>query len=90
MNGPRISDHALVQFLERAGGLNIEVLRDVLGSSLARAHAAARSIGDTDYLIKADGMTYVVRGDTVTAALTDLDRPGFRAQLLGAGQDDQQ
>lgn len=71
MSAPRVSDHALVRFLERAGGLDLEDLRSRLEASLARAHTAARSLGDNDYLIKADGMVFVVRGDTVTTTINE-------------------
>lgn len=69
MTGPRISDHALLRFLERAGGLDIETLRWQLAQSLARAHAAAGQIGLADYTIRADGLTYVVRNATVVTIM---------------------
>lgn len=71
MSGPVISDHALVRFLERGGDLDLEALRHRLSASLARAHSAARSIGSTDYLIRADGLIFCVRHDTVTTVLDD-------------------
>lgn len=76
-----VSDHALLRFLERAGGLAIEELRAQLNASLARAHEAARTLGDADYLIRSDGLLYVVRGDTVTTVLEDKDPIG-RASTL--------
>lgn len=66
-----VSDHALLRFLERAGGLDIEELRARLANSLARAHDAAISIGADNYLIKADGLLYVVRGETVATVLEE-------------------
>jgi hypothetical protein len=68
-----VSDHALLRFLERAGGLDIGELRARLTNSLIRAHAAARSLGDSDYLIRSDGLLYVVRGETVTTIVDDGD-----------------
>ena len=65
MTTPRISDHALVRFLERAGGLDVDQLRSAIGASLARAHTAAVEIGGGDHLIVADGLTWVVRGGVV-------------------------
>lgn len=76
-----VSDHALLRFLERAGGLDIEELRTRLTNSLARAHAAARSLGSSDYLIRSDGMLYVVRGETVTTIVDDKE-PVYRASTL--------
>lgn len=67
---PRISDHALVRFLERAGGMDVEGLRETLAASLERAYTSARSIGDGDFLIQADSLTYVVRGEAVVTVLT--------------------
>lgn len=76
-----ISDHALLRFLERAGGLDIEELRARLTNSLHRAHAAARSLGDSDYLIRSDGLLYVVRGETVTTVVDDKSEGGRAATL---------
>jgi len=76
-----VSDHALLRFLERAAGLDIEGLRANLNGSLARAHAAARSLSGSDYLIRADGMVYVVRGDTVTTIIEDKDPIGLASTL---------
>lgn len=82
MSRPRISDHALVRILQRAGGLDIEELRTRFEESLTRAHEAARSLGDSDYLIKADGMLYVVRGETVTTVLDDKTAVASAASLV--------
>ena len=51
-----VSDHALVRFLERAGGLDIEGLRSSLGASLSRAGRAAKAIGAGEFAVKADGL----------------------------------
>lgn len=82
MSGPQISDHALLRFIERAGGMGVEPLRNNLSLSLRRAHDAARALGQSDYLIKIDGLTYVVRGETVTTVL-DTGHPGKEAHALG-------
>jgi hypothetical protein len=81
VSGPRISDHALVRFLDRSGG-DMEGLRTRLQASLARAHAAARAMGNADYLITADSLIYVVRGDTVTTILDDDGNDGRRARAF--------
>lgn len=78
-----ISDHALLRFLERGAGVDIQALRISLNTSLARAHAAARSLSGSDYLIKADGLVYVVRGDTVTTVLEESS-PADRCRQLDA------
>lgn len=64
-NGIRVSDHALLRFLDRAGGVDVEPLRDALEKSLARATVAAGTIGLQRYHILADGMTYIVEDDVV-------------------------
>jgi len=81
MTRPRVSDHALVRFVERAGGLDVEALRACLENSLARAHSAARSVSSADYLIKADGLVYVVRGEIVTTLVEEKD-PVASAAIL--------
>lgn len=73
MSGPKISDHALVRLLERAGGLDIEQLREEVSISLENAFSAARSISQSDFLIRVDGMVYVVRGSVVTTVLDDKE-----------------
>jgi hypothetical protein len=73
---PRVSDHALVRFLERGGGLQVEAVRAALAASLARAALAAELIGSTRYVIIADGLRYVVEnGVLVTVLDGDMRRP---------------
>lgn len=85
MTGIRVSDHALVRFLDRAAGLDVEQLRAHLQASLERAHDAAVSIGGGDHLILADGLVYVVRSHVVT---TVLERRGRHenAMILAGGR----
>lgn len=80
-NRIRVSDHALVRFLERAGVFDVGALRAAIEDSLQRAHKAARSLGDSDYLIRMDGLTFVVRGDSVTT-LFEGEPPHRRARIL--------
>lgn len=81
MSKPRVSDHALVRWLERAGGLDVEDLRTKLEESLERAHTAARSVSSSDYLIKADGLLYVVRGEIVSTVLDEHSEGASAASL---------
>ncbi|WP_432769787.1 hypothetical protein [Sphingopyxis sp.] len=81
MTAPRVSDHALLRFLERAGGLAVEQLRHALEASLDRAGSAAAEIGASEYLIVVDDLTFVVRGGTVTTILHD-GSPAMRARAL--------
>lgn len=57
----RISDHALVRFLERAGGVDFEPFRLALAQGLARGLGAARAMGAGEVHIVMDGLVYVVR-----------------------------
>jgi len=64
-----ISDHALLRFLQRAGGLDVEMLRLQLALSLSRATYAAGKIGAARYTIRADGLTYVIRDGRLVTIL---------------------
>jgi len=66
-----VSDHALVRFLERAGGLDVEDLRERLTISLARAAEAAAALGAVDFTVKADGLSYLVCGGVVVTVLPE-------------------
>ena len=81
MAGLHMTDHAMLRFLERGGGIDVEALRGAIEASLARAHDAARTVSDSDYLVRVDGMTFVVRGASVTTVLPD-DHPGQHAAAL--------
>lgn len=72
INGVRVSDHALVRFLERAGGFEIEAIRTAIESSLRRANNKAAEIGSVDYEVRADGLRYVVR-DNVVVTVTPIE-----------------
>ena len=70
----RISDHALVRFLARAGGLDVEALRSRLAMSLERAGHAADSLGASDYRILVDGLEYHVRNGVVVTVIDPRER----------------
>jgi hypothetical protein len=76
----RVSDHALLRFIERAGGLDVETLRTALEVSLKRAVNAADTIGQKELVIVADGLRYVLR-DNVVVSITGSTtaRDGKRA-----------
>lgn len=76
-----VSDKALLRFLELAADLDIAGLRNSLNASIARAHTDARTVSKSDYLIKADGLIYVVRGDAVTTVTEDKEPIGRAAVL---------
>ena len=63
----RVCDHALLRFIERVGGLDVEDLRRRLAESLDRAVGAAELLGQSEMTIAADGNRYiVVKGVLVT------------------------
>ncbi|WPZ06597.1 hypothetical protein [Pelagerythrobacter marinus] len=84
MSAPDITDHALVRFLDRGGGCDVEELRAQIAASLTRAHSAARAVSTSDYLVTVDGLTFVVRGERVTTVLTDATI-GQKAHSLARG-----
>lgn len=74
----RISDHALVRFLERSGSADFEPVRDALAAGLERGRAAAEQIGATAYVIKAQGLQFVVEDEVLITVLEPDMRPHFR------------
>lgn len=60
-----VTDHAVLCYLERVHGLEIEDLRAELSRKATRAYAAAESIGGGEYTIKVDGLRMKVRSDHV-------------------------
>lgn len=61
----RVSDHALLRFIERAGGLDVESVRAALQGSLKRAVTAADQVTTGEYVIVADGLEYIIVGSVV-------------------------
>lgn len=78
----RVTDHALVRFLERAGGLDVEAVRAHLAVSLARAAGVADTLHARRYTIQADGLRYVVESGAVVTVL----EVGMRAMKAEAEQ----
>jgi hypothetical protein len=70
----RVSDHALVRFLERAGGFDLAPLKTAIQASLNRAVAAADEIGSNEFTVVADGLRYFVKNGTVITITDDLKR----------------
>lgn len=61
----KVSDHALVRWMERSGMVNLDPVKDAIAASLERAAAAALKLGVAEFLILADGLVYVVREGVV-------------------------
>lgn len=86
MTAPKISDHALLRLLVKGSGLDLEGLREAMAESLERAHTAARSVSTSDYLVRADGLLFVVRGETVVTVVDDRG-PSKSAKVIVNTQD---
>ncbi|MEY9358989.1 hypothetical protein ABH994_001710 [Bradyrhizobium yuanmingense] len=71
----RVCDHALLRFIERVGGLDVEGLRRHLAESLDRAAGAAEQLGAREMTIAADGFHYVVTKGVVVTVLTPQMKP---------------
>jgi hypothetical protein len=67
-----VSDHALLRFIERAGGLDVNAIRTALAMSLERAAALADAAGQRRYRVAADGLTYVVVADGPTTTIVTI------------------
>lgn len=75
----RISDHAVLRYLERTGIVDVAAVRADLKRRAARCAAAADAIGVVGiYAIRIDGVRLVVDGasDTVVTAVPDRKRRG--------------
>lgn len=70
----KVSDHAMVRFLERAGGLDVDSVKVLIAASLARAHQAAMAIGQVDYTVKVDGMIFYVRNGVLVTVCQSGER----------------
>lgn len=68
----RVSDHALLRFLERFVGIDIEGTRAEIERDFTRAQGAADLLGLNTYSIRAKGHIFVVRAGTVTTVLPEL------------------
>jgi len=65
---PHVTDHALLRYIERRAGINLEQLRGELALTLTRAMAAAEPIGG-EYRILLDGVEYVCVDNHVVTVL---------------------
>ena len=74
-----VTDHALIRFLERSEGIDMEAVRASVADALARAHEAASSIGVANYLVLVDELCFIVRGCKV---ITILQQPSARRRAI--------
>ena len=64
----KITDHALLRYLERAEGIDTERFRQYLEDALntPRLRQVIDIAGNTNFKIKKGGITYCIRGGHVT------------------------
>lgn len=70
----RVTDHALIRFLERSGAADIDEMRNLIARTLERGRRQAERAGIANYAIIADGLRYVVRGNELVTVLEDSMR----------------
>ncbi|MBY0306404.1 MAG: hypothetical protein K2W86_14795 [Sphingomonas sp.] len=89
----RVTDHALLRWLERAGLVDVEALRAQIEAQLERGHKAAAALGAEQYTIVAHGLVYTVNHNHVTTVLIDKGSGSwsrnqhFRSDRSGTDQD---
>ncbi|MCB1470897.1 MAG: hypothetical protein KDK08_27900 [Rhizobiaceae bacterium] len=66
----RVSDHAVLRYLERVVGLDVEALRGQIAATCARPQGAP--------CIRSQDARYLVRGRTVVTVLDGKTVPHFR------------
>lgn len=65
MSLPFVTDHALIRYLERARGIDIELIRE----HIALLCGPAAAVGAKN--LRRDGVCYVLRGNTVVTVRPD-------------------
>lgn len=78
MKGPWVSDHALIRYLERVEGRDMEGLRRQISASLARANDMAQTFG-LDSHVNVGAAVFVLRGGSVVTVLDRARRVAARA-----------
>ena len=76
----KVSDHALVRFLERSGSADFDNVRVAIATGLERGRAAAERIGAKAYVINAEGLQFVVEDEVLITVLEPGMRPHFRSR----------
>ncbi len=76
----RISDHAVLRYLERAMDLNIEVVRDHIASICAAPAAFGANC------VRAEGLRFEIAKNTVTTIMLDNQRHSAISQSRSAAK----
>ena len=77
MNRIKVTDHAVLRYLERELGLDIEGVRDAIASKVEApgGRKLVEFAGNVPYKIKADGGVFCFRGNAVTTYWPATSRP---------------
>lgn len=75
-----VTDHALVRYLERVHGVDVEAFRDALRSEVSEIAIAAGAAIGGQYAVKRGRHAFVCEGDTV---ITVLHRRGSTLTIGG-------
>lgn len=55
-----VTDHAVLRYLERVMGIDMDQLRDTIQADLGRAAEAAERLGQTKYKVQMNGCVFVI------------------------------
>lgn len=69
-----VTDHAVLRFLERVHGLELEKLRAELRAKAERGMTAAQSIGGGHYTLVVDGVKFRCCNDRIVTVVTGDER----------------
>lgn len=79
---PKVSDHAIVRFLERVHGVDMmSVKAQMLSAEVLSAMAVSRRNGNRDRHVRHGGCDFVVRGDTLVTCLGPDQARGQRRRV---------
>ena len=81
----KVTDHAVLRYLEREMDLDVERIRDTMAHSLGsrRAQQLVEFSGGARCQIKVEGMIYCLRRNTVTTFLGRKGKTGLRESSGG-------
>ncbi|MBN9243400.1 MAG: hypothetical protein J0I98_11455 [Mesorhizobium sp.] len=66
MSDIRVNDHAVLRYLERVVGLDVEALRATIGADCRRAQGAPSvNVGIARYIVRGDRVVTVLDGETI-------------------------
>lgn len=70
----RVSDHAVLRYLQRQSGLDVEAVRAEIAALVARGVAAGTSLDAGGFTVLAGGLRFVVKNEVIVTTLR-CDQP---------------